>query len=77
MREAARTGLGELIEVKEEVSEVSKTNPKSPEIIKLGAVWKKLNEVLDAALKTEKLVQLSQNAWKVLSEVREGLWVSD
>jgi len=64
LREAARTGLGELIEVKELV----KANQNSPEMSKLGAAWKKLNGIADFALKTEKLSQLGENAWKILEK---------
>ncbi|MEW6679070.1 MAG: hypothetical protein AB1421_14230, partial [Pseudomonadota bacterium] len=65
LREAARTGLGELIEIKEAV-EASRT---APEISKLGETWKKVNSVADAALKIEKLAQLGQKAWAAI----EGL----
>lgn len=62
LREAARTGLGELIEVKETV----KASRETSEISKLGAAWKKVNQVADAALKTDKLAQLGQKAWDAL-----------
>lgn len=62
LREAARTALGELVEVKDAV----KSNRDAPEISKLGAVWKKVNEVADVALKAEKLAHLGQKAWEML-----------
>jgi len=62
LREAARTGLGELIEIKETV----KGNHDSPEISKLGATWRKVNEAADIALKSEKLAQIGQKAWATL-----------
>ena len=65
LREAARTALGELVEVKETV----KANRNAPEISKLGAVWKKVNEAADVALKAEKLAQLGQKAWAMLENI--------
>lgn len=62
LREAARTALGEIIEVKETIAE----NRELPEISKLGDVWKKVNQAADIALKAEKLVQLGQKAWAML-----------
>lgn len=62
LREAARTGLGELIEIKD-VVEASRT---SPEISKLGEAWKKVNAVADAALKLEKISQLGQKVWAAI-----------
>lgn len=62
LREAARTGLGELIEVKE----IAKDSRDTPEMSKLGAAWKKVNEAADIALKAEKLAQLGQKAWIAL-----------
>jgi hypothetical protein len=62
LRQVARTALGELVEVKETVKEHRDT----PEVSKLGAVWKKVNQVADVALKAEKLGQLGQNAWAMI-----------
>ncbi len=62
LREAGRTGLGELIEIEEAVKASSTT----PEISKLGEVWKKVNAVVDTALKIEKFAQLGQRAWSVI-----------
>lgn len=65
LREAARTALGEIVEVKESVSE----NRKAAEISKLGDLWKKVNQTADIALKAEKLAQLGQKAWAVLDSM--------
>lgn len=65
LREAARTGLGELVEVKD----VVKANRETPEISKLAAAWKKVNEAADVALKAEKLSQLGQKAWAMLESL--------
>jgi hypothetical protein len=65
LREAARTALGEIVEVKEAVAE----NRKALEISKLGELWKKVNQTADIALKAEKLAQLGQKAWAVLESV--------
>jgi hypothetical protein len=64
LREAARTGIGELIEIKEAV----KTHRADPQISRLGVLWKKVNVVADTALKTEKLAQLGQKAWTALEK---------
>lgn len=65
LREAARTALGEMIEEKESVE----SNCDAPEIIKLGALWKKVNEAADIALKAEKLAQLGQKAWAMIESI--------
>jgi len=62
LRQAARTALGELIELKETVE----ANRDAPEINNLGVVWKKVNEAADLALKAEKLVQLGHKVWAML-----------
>lgn len=62
-REAARTGLGELIEAKDIVME----HQSSKEVGKLGEAWKKLNNAADLALKADKLLQLGHKAWDFLS----------
>jgi hypothetical protein len=65
LRQAARTALGELVEVQETV----KANRDAPEISKLGAVWKKVNEAADVALKAEKLARLGQKAWAMIESI--------
>jgi hypothetical protein len=62
LREAARTALGEIVEVRDTVE----SNRDTRQVGKLGAVWKKINEAADVALKGEKLVQLGQKAWELL-----------
>lgn len=56
LREAARTGLGEIIEIKGEVS----TSQDAPEISKLGELWKTVNKYADGALKIDGLAQLAE-----------------
>lgn len=65
LREAARTGLGELIEAKDLVVE----HQASKEVSKLGEAWKKFNNAADLALKADKLLQLGHKAWELLSSV--------
>ena len=65
LREVARTALGELVELKDAV----KSNRGAPEIGKLGAVWKKVNEAADVALKADKLAQVGQKAWAMLENI--------
>ncbi|CAG0967922.1 hypothetical protein RHDC4_01093 [Rhodocyclaceae bacterium] len=65
LREAARTGLGELIEVREVLKEEKDT----PSVNKLGTAWKRVNETADIALKAEKLSQLGQKAWAFLEDI--------
>ena len=65
LRQAARTALGELVEVKDTIM----GNRDAPEISKLGAIWKKVNQAADAALKGEKLAQLGQKAWAMLENL--------
>lgn len=65
LRQAARTALGELVEVKDTIT----ANREAPEISKLGAIWKKVNEAADVALKGEKLAQLGQKAWAMLENL--------
>lgn len=65
LREAARTGLGELIEIEE----TARTSRDTPEINKLGAVWKKVNQAADTALKVEKLAKLAEKAWSTLGNI--------
>ena len=63
LREAGRTALGEMIEVKDELGPV-KT---SPAVSKLESTWATVNKAVDIALKGEKLAQLGQKAWEALS----------
>jgi hypothetical protein len=65
LREAAQTGLGELIEAKELVEE----NKQAPEVAKLARAWKKVGEVADLAIKADKLVQVGHKAWEHPSPV--------
>lgn len=65
LREAARTGLGELIEVRDVLKEAKESSPVS----KLGIVWTKVNETADIALKAEKVAQLGQKAWAFLENI--------
>lgn len=65
LREAARAGLGELIEVRE----VLKEEKDAPSVGKLGTAWKRVNEAADIALKAEKLSQLGQKAWTFLENL--------
>lgn len=65
LREAARSGLGELVEVKDIVAE----HQNSKEISKLGQAWKTLNQAADQALKFDKLIQVGQKAWTLIESV--------
>jgi hypothetical protein len=65
LREAGRAALGEIIEVRAEISE----SKEEPAIKKLDATWKKVNNVADIALKAEKLAQLGQKAWDAISSI--------
>jgi hypothetical protein len=56
LREAARTGLGEIIEIKSEIT----ASQDAPEISKLGELWKTVNKYADGALKIGGLAQLAQ-----------------
>lgn len=68
LREAAQTGLGELVESKEAVAEHSNTEAVS----KLSETWKKVSDVADGALKVDKLIQVGHKAWNLI----ETLWNS-
>ena len=63
LREAGRTALGEMIEVRDEIA----PEKGSPAVTKLESTWKSVNNAADLALKGEKLVQLGQKAWDALS----------
>lgn len=65
LREAAHTGLGEYMLVKESID----ASGDNPEISKLGALWKKVNTTADIALKAEKLLKLSHNALELLERM--------
>lgn len=65
LREASQAALGELLEAKEDV----KANHNAPEVNKLGKVWKRLNEVTNAALKVDQLAQLGAKAWAMLENL--------
>lgn len=65
LREAGRTALGELIEVKAEVIE----SKDELVIKKLYEMWKNVNSAADVALKVEKIAKLGQQAWDVLSNL--------
>ena len=65
LRQAARAALGELVEVRDTIT----ANRDAPEISKLGAIWKKVNEAADVAIKGEKLAQLGQKAWAMLENL--------
>jgi hypothetical protein len=68
LRQAARTALGEIVEVREEIS----AHPNSQEIANLGAAWKRINSAADLALKADKLAQLGQKAWNLVESFLPG-----
>jgi hypothetical protein len=68
LREAAQTGLGELVESKDAVAEHNNT----PEVSKLAKAWKKVSEVADGALKVDKLVQVGHKAWNLIETIWSG-----
>ena len=68
LREAAQTGLGELVESKDAVAEHSN----SEEVSKLAKAWRKVGEVADSALKVDKLIQVGHKAWNLI----ETIWNS-
>lgn len=63
LREVARTALGEMIEVRDELASARH----SPAVSKLESAWATVNKAADVALKGEKLAQLGQRAWEALS----------
>lgn len=63
LREAGRTALGEIVELKDSVQ----ASKQSEELSKLSKLWKHVNTSADAALKAEKLAQLGYRAWEVVS----------
>lgn len=65
LREAGRTALGEIIEVREEVASAKG----DPAVSKLNNVWQSVNSAADIALKGEKMASLGQRAWETLSNI--------
>lgn len=68
LREAAQSGLGELVEAKGEVA----VHSKSEEVSKLAKTWKKVGEVADGAIKADKFIQVGHKAWNLI----ESVWSS-
>lgn len=63
LREAAHTGLGEMIESKDEFE-----NAKGSKVATaFGELWSKVNKTTDAALKIEKVGQLANKAWDYIN----------
>jgi hypothetical protein len=62
LREAGRTALGEMIEVRDDISAAQD----SPAVSKLGSLWQTVNKAADYALKGDGLIQLGQRAWDAL-----------
>ena len=65
LREVARTALGEIVEIKDIVT----AHRETPEIGKLLAVWKQVNEAADIALKAEKIAKIGQKAWEAIGGI--------
>lgn len=63
LREAGRTALGEIVELKDTVQ----ASKQSDELSRLGKLWKNVNTAADTALKAEKLAQLGYRAWEAVS----------
>jgi hypothetical protein len=63
LREAGRTALGEIVELKDTVQ----ASKQSEELSRLGKLWKHVNSAADTALKAEKLSQLGHRAWEAVS----------
>lgn len=59
-RQAGRSALGEMIEVKDEISI---DNEDTDILRKLDMVWKKVNNAADVAIKTEKIAKISQGMY--------------
>lgn len=64
LREAGHAALGEIIETQ---NAIDTPIGHSEEISRLGKLWKRVNMAADTALKAEKIGQLGQRAWDVLS----------
>lgn len=62
LREAGRTALGEMIEVRDGISAAQN----NPAVSKLGSLWQTVNKAADHALKFDGLTQLGQRAWEAL-----------
>lgn len=65
LREAAQTGLGELVESKEIVAD----HRSSEAVSKLAKVWKKVSDVADAVQKIDSLIQVSRNGWNLIETI--------
>lgn len=65
LREAGRTALGEIIEVRDEIAPAKGTQV----VDKLAVVWQTLNSIVDVALKAEKVGALGQKVWDVISQM--------
>lgn len=64
-RQAGRSALGEMIEVKDEILPA-----KDSEILKkLDATWKKVNSVADIAIKVEKVAKIGSNIFNFLENL--------
>ena len=62
-RKAGHQGLGEIIEAKDEVAAAKN----APAVKSLESTWKTVNTAADTALKAEKVAQLGQRAWELIS----------
>ena len=60
---AGHQGLGEIIEAKDEVAAAKN----APAVKSLESTWKTVNTAADTALKAEKVAQLGQRAWELIS----------
>lgn len=61
-REAVRTAVGELVEVRRDLEE----HAQAPEVGRLATVWKRVSSAADLALKVDKLIQLGEKGWDAL-----------
>jgi hypothetical protein len=68
LRQAYRTAVGEVVEVREEVQ----AHPDSNELTMLSTVWKRVNSVIDVALKVEKVGHLGHTAWDIITTYLPG-----
>lgn len=62
LTEVVNTGAGEIIRVQE----IIKEHKNEVEIKALASVWKKVNNVADAAVKADKVVQIAHKTWKFI-----------
>jgi hypothetical protein len=65
LREALRSGVGEIIESTETIKE----NHQNPAVTKLKDVWKNVNEAVDFALRTERTVQLGHKVYEFIEKI--------